>query len=366
MRQVDGLRALEVRVAGHRPVEVALRELRPAPPSARGTCICVRLVCARRTSPCRSRPGRCATAPVCSFPPSGPASSVRRRSIAMWMSSSGAVNSNVPSSSSRATAEARCRSPSRPRRQCPSRPASRRARWTARCPGREPTVEADRGVKPLKDRVGWLPKPCHSRQFRAGSDRVRLGSELQATRAGRRRPSTCSSLIAVKKGSASERAATRSATGNSPSRSRTARGRTAEGGCRAGRPWLRCPDREALDHGVAVDAVRELHDVDEPAPPAQTVVRAGSRTLRIPQALPVEGRDPCALGEDPVRTLELRDADRRGEVGEPVVEAEPVVCDHVMSSPRPWFRSLSRLLARTHGSRRSSIPPSPVTSCLLA
>ena len=36
----------------------------------------------------RWRPGRCGCAPVCSLPPAGPASSVTRRSTAVWMSSS--------------------------------------------------------------------------------------------------------------------------------------------------------------------------------------------------------------------------------------------------------------------------------------
>src|SRR5262249_46667163 len=40
---------------------------------------------------------------VCSLPPSGPISSVRRRSIAMWMSSSSSWNSKAPFSSSAPT-----------------------------------------------------------------------------------------------------------------------------------------------------------------------------------------------------------------------------------------------------------------------
>ena len=69
---------------------------------------------------------------VWSLPPTGPTISVRRRSIAMWMSSSAGWNSNVPRSSSdrrprRAPAAAR-----RPRRPRGSRPrrASSRAPWT--------------------------------------------------------------------------------------------------------------------------------------------------------------------------------------------------------------------------------------------
>ena len=46
-----------------------------------------------RTGPCRSRPGRCATAPCGPCRRPGPAISVRRRSIAMWMSSSSGRNS---------------------------------------------------------------------------------------------------------------------------------------------------------------------------------------------------------------------------------------------------------------------------------
>ena len=103
MREVDGLGPLKMRVARHRPVEVALgeREHRALEAlealerrAARGRA---------RTGPCPWRPGRCASAPCAGVPPTGPAISVRRRSIAMWMSSSSSRNAKSPASSSSAT-----------------------------------------------------------------------------------------------------------------------------------------------------------------------------------------------------------------------------------------------------------------------
>ena len=74
-------------VAGHRPVEVLLCALEQAPMSAGDRGL-------RRAERSRVYMARSVTTwslrerAVCSLPPTGPATSVRRRSIAMWMSSS--------------------------------------------------------------------------------------------------------------------------------------------------------------------------------------------------------------------------------------------------------------------------------------
>ena len=100
VREVDGLRALQVRVAGHRPVQVRVGELdqhaleRAAGARAlRSACARVNIAMSVATWSLRERA-------VCSLPPTGPTISVRRRSIAMWMSSSSGSKGNSPSSSS--------------------------------------------------------------------------------------------------------------------------------------------------------------------------------------------------------------------------------------------------------------------------
>ena len=96
MAQIHRLRALQVRVARHRPVEVllgALEQHRPSAPRSRP---------ARRRARSRVYIARSVTTwslrerAVCSRPPTGPAISVRRRSIAMWMSSSSALEREAP------------------------------------------------------------------------------------------------------------------------------------------------------------------------------------------------------------------------------------------------------------------------------
>ena len=113
VRQVDGLGALEVGVAGHRPVQVALggagqraRQRPRSPPAPAAAASRVNIATSVATWSLRERA-------VCRRPPTGPASSVSRRSTAMWMSSSSSRNGKLPSASSRSTA---------------SRPASRASR----------------------------------------------------------------------------------------------------------------------------------------------------------------------------------------------------------------------------------------------
>ena len=90
--EVDRLGALQVRVAGHRPVAVSGgRSWQRAHQALelRSTASCARRLVKSETSVAtwslRERA-------VCSFAPASPTSSVRRRSIAMWMSSSSSLN----------------------------------------------------------------------------------------------------------------------------------------------------------------------------------------------------------------------------------------------------------------------------------
>ena len=97
------LGALQVGVAGEVDVVGRLR-------ARRSSTSCSRWTCAATAVPSRRRNRRSAVAtwslrlrPVCSLAPAAPASSVTRRSIAVWMSSSDGTNSNVPSASSSST-----------------------------------------------------------------------------------------------------------------------------------------------------------------------------------------------------------------------------------------------------------------------
>ena len=86
--EVDRLGALQVRVAGHRPVRVGLGELQQ-PRLQRPDELRARARSARRTNSARSvATWSFRERPVWSLPPSGPISSVSRRSTAVWMSSS--------------------------------------------------------------------------------------------------------------------------------------------------------------------------------------------------------------------------------------------------------------------------------------
>ena len=92
--EVDGLGALEVGVARHGPVHVALGELderalqRLQLLSVCSACARVNMAMSVATWSLRERA-------VCSLPPTGPTISVSRRSIAMWMSSSSSRNGKV-------------------------------------------------------------------------------------------------------------------------------------------------------------------------------------------------------------------------------------------------------------------------------
>ena len=103
VREVDRLRALQVRVAGHRPVEVALGDAARARSAGRCSASIARSAWARVNIAMSVATWSLRERAVCSLPPTGPTISVRRRSIAMWMSSSGRRNGNSPPSSSSAT-----------------------------------------------------------------------------------------------------------------------------------------------------------------------------------------------------------------------------------------------------------------------
>ena len=84
------------------------------------------------------------------------------------------------------------------------------------------------------------------------------------------------------------------------------------------------------------------------------------------EPLAVEGRDGLARVEHLVQPLELRDPDRRVQVGEPVVEPEAIVLEPVHVR-RPALVALAvDVLGDLRVPEVTSIPPSPVVICLLA
>ena len=88
---------------------------------------------------------------------------------------------------------------------------------------------------------------------------------------------------------------------------------------------LRC---ERLDHPLAVGALGELDHVDEPRPPVILVVGARQdETVGAGQKLVVPRGHGAPPGENQVQLLELAQADRRADVVDPVVEAEPRVVE---------------------------------------
>ena len=106
----DGLRPLEVRVAGQVGVADAI--------GARWSSVVwrARMSLGRAARPARGRraagrwrPGRCGCGRCGAWRPADPASSVTRRSTAVWMSSSLGSNSNVPPDSSASTVSSAAR-----------------------------------------------------------------------------------------------------------------------------------------------------------------------------------------------------------------------------------------------------------------
>ena len=84
------------------------------------------------------------------------------------------------------------------------------------------------------------------------------------------------------------------------------------------------------DRLVAIDAVRQLDDEDEPAADVAAGVLARQlQPLEAGQRRAVPVRRAGAGGEHVVQAIELREPQRARHVGQPVVEAEPVVVEPV-------------------------------------
>ena len=96
------------------------------------------------------------------------------------------------------------------------------------------------------------------------------------------------------------------------------------------------------------------------------LVLAGGRGAELREPLPVERRHVVARVQQLIEPLDLRDPDRRLQVGEPVVEADAVVL-HLVGCPAHGpgcARSDTRSATSLSGVTRT--PPSPVVICLLA
>ena len=190
-----------------------------------------------------------------SLPPTGPVISVRRRSIAMWMSSSASSKGNPPRRAPPRSGRA-LRATGRARSDVEHSSPLQSAGVGPRLPdvvGRKSPVEGERRVELPEDGVGLLVEAGHRRQSRSrgGSgvlsrlrDRDRLGHRQRSSLAGC--PEVVTRLAAQ---SAAQRAddpldrsfakariegqrqrpcgEKSSATGNSPPRSRIAPGRAA-------------------------------------------------------------------------------------------------------------------------------------------
>ena len=136
--------------------------------------------------------------------------------------------------------------------------------------------------------------------------------------------------------------------------------------------WRRSRRRRARRSTRRGRRPRQLDDVDEPAAPLGAAVgerqhevvrvtlpgshrrarRSAPRNRRRSGPAPRAGRRAARAGR----------CRARGDVGEPVVEAEPLVIHNFMSGARPWLRSLRARAASGLGG--TSMPPSPVVICL--
>ena len=220
--EVDGLGALQVRVAGQRPVEVRARRRRAARASGPRRARTASSAASRTNSATSVTTWSLRERAVCSLPPTGPAISVRRRSIAMWMSSSSVAEREAAAAQlgldrvepgEQRVAVVVADDPAR----------GEHPRVGARLGdvvGPQAPVDVERAVERREDGVLRLGEARHGRRVygersgRACERRVRRArsAAAPATR------STWPSVISGKNGSASERAATSSQTGNSPSR----------------------------------------------------------------------------------------------------------------------------------------------------
>ena len=163
VRQVDRLRALQVRVARAAASRGGARPARPASPSARAAATRASSAWARTSIATSVATWSLRERAVCSLPPTGPASSVSRRSIAMWTSSSSSLTTKRSCSISSRT----CGQPALDLLQVvlgDDAAAGEHARVRERLlevVGREPVVEADRRVERLEERVLGVAEAAH-------------------------------------------------------------------------------------------------------------------------------------------------------------------------------------------------------------
>ena len=165
MREVDGLGALEVRVAGHRPVEVALGEVDAASPAARAARRAPPSAWARVNSARSVATWSLRERAVWSLPPTGPTIAVSRRSTAMWMSTSSGSNGKLPVLElALDLLEAAQQRVALVVGDDPGGGEHRRVgARLGDVVGPEPPVVADRGVEPLEDGIGRLGEARHAR-----------------------------------------------------------------------------------------------------------------------------------------------------------------------------------------------------------
>ena len=231
MAEVDRLGALQVGVAGHRPVAVGLGEAAAAAPSPRAQRRIARREAALTTIAMSVATWSLRERPVWSLPARAPISSPSSRSIAMWMSSS-------DSSKAKPGASIRARTRSRPAAissasasvSTPTRASAAGVRLRLEdVVGRQLPVEGQRAVHPPEARVGLFAEPRRSVAvgplvaWEAGHQRPIIPA-ARTLRRRRRPPARCRRArsaprsSAGKNGSASECAEAASATGNWPSR----------------------------------------------------------------------------------------------------------------------------------------------------
>src|SRR4051794_1748655 len=270
---------------------------------------------------------------VWSFPPSGPISSVRRRSIAMWMSSSSSRNSKSLPSSSAATLsrpfEIRWSSSSS------STPSLARARACAfDCSmsndARRQSNETEELIRRKSGSWSSAKRPISG-----------LSLGLPTESLDERRADS----IDLALGHRGEEGERERALGDSL-RDRKLPADEAEAlpigrqQVDAGQVGLRLdPLRvEGRDHLVTVGVIRQLHHEDEPAPALVSVVLARQDDVvavlparrscaELGESLAVKRRDVLARVQQLVETLNLRDPDRGLQIGEAIVESETVVLD---------------------------------------
>ena len=119
-------------------------------------------------------------------------------------------------------------------------------------------------------------------------------------------------------------------------------------------------DAQALDRGVAVAPRRQLDHVDEPAAPVAAGIGARQvQPLDARQPLGVERGHRRARGEHLVQVRQLGDAERAGQVRQPVVEAQPVVVEpaHVRRAALVALGVHPRLRRRRRGTPALHPPP---------